>query len=298
MRKGIIFLFLVFFAGCGVKKNPPKVVPPDINEVLKLAWEEYDNFSFSKAYALFDSAIVLDAFNPEGYFGKGWAATQILKLDDAISSFSFALILYNQRFDLPCFKEIIPEDSSSFWGIDSIIGRDTFWHINVRNKPLLSLTSISIKKGTKFVSPEIKDINDESALLRNFAPKTSDNLIDTIFINYYYFSVPQSVDEKVALSYGGLTFSYTGKENYTDAIITGRAVSKAVNSLDFPHPYPVINMTKLKATVAYAAFKMGYMGLCVRILSEIDDQFIPPPNPYDPDRWGEILEELKKFLGA
>jgi len=300
MKKIILFFaLLLIYLSCGVKKNPPEVIPPDIDKIIEEAWRKYNNGEFETAYALFDSAIVLNSYDPRGYFGKGWSATQILKLYDAISSFSFTLILYNQRFDNPYFKEIIPEDSISYWAIDSIknANKDTFWHIKVKNKPLLLPTSISIKRGTKFFTPEIKDVDDSTTLLLKYAPKVTDNLIDTIFINYYYYISPSQTPEKnVILSYAGLTTSYTAIESYKDAIIVGRTLMKTGQEVSFP--YPKITTEKIKAIVSYSAFKLGYMGLCVRILKEINPDFQPPNNPYDPDTWGIILDELKKYIGG
>jgi len=299
MKKAILFFILLILLGCGVKKNPPEVIPPDIESILEEAWKKYNNGEFENAYALFDSAIALNAYDPRGYFGKGWSATQILKLYDAISSFSFALILYGERFDNPYFKEIIPEDSFLYWGIDSIKNgdKDTFWHIKVKNRPLLLTTSITIKRGTKFLTPEIKDVDDSTALLLKCVPKTQDTLIDTIFINYYYYIPPsQTPQENVLLSYAGLTSSYVAIENYKDAIIVGRTLMNTGQEVNFP--YPQITTQKMKAIVSYSAFKLGYMGLCVRILKEINPDFVPPNNPYDPDNWGIILEELKKYIGG
>jgi tetratricopeptide (TPR) repeat protein len=305
MKKLVLFFVSLFiFLSCGVEKNPPVAPPPDINKIIEEGWKKYNNGEFETAYALFDSAIVLNSYDPRGYFGKGWSATQILKLEDAISSFSFTLILYGQRFDNPYFKEIIPEDSILYWKIDSIkpspgdtAKKDTFWHIKVKKKPLLLTTSISIKKGTKFFTPITKDVDDSTALLLKCAPNTQDALIDTMFINYYYYTFPsQTPNDTVLLSYAGLTSSYTGIESYKDAIIVGRTLMNTGQQISFP--YPEITTTKMKAIVSYSAFKLGYMGLCVRILKEINPDFVPPNNPYDPDNWGVILEELKKYIGG
>lgn len=306
MKKiGIFVLTLAFFIGCGVEKNPPKEVPPNINEIINLAWQKYDAGEFSDAYALFDSAITLDSYDPRGYYGKGWSATQLLKLNEAISSFSFTLILYGIRLEVPVFMERIPEDSTSYWMLDSIIvdsvsqKADTFWHIKVREKPLLALTSVSIKRGTKLVKPEVKDMDDSTVLFLGRMPVT-DTLIDTISINYYALNPslpPPGNDTSVA--YAGLVSSYAGNEDFVDAIIAGRALNKFTDSLNFPH-YPPIDIKKVNALVAYSAFKMGYMGLCVRTLEEIDPNFDFPDtlNPYDPDNYGIIFEELNKFLGG
>lgn len=298
----------MFFLSCGVESNPPKAKPPVPEDIVKEAWDKYDAGDFLTSYSLFDSAITLDAYYKEAYFGKAWAATQLAKLDEAISSYSFAIILYSmkydfERFDAPVFNEILPESDTLSWGIDSIIeGKIAIWHVNVKKPPLLCYSSVKIKKGTKYLEPEYHDIDYLRIFFKDsLYPDVTDTLEDTIFINYYSLVSPQpqdTVPENVYLSYIGLIGSYVAKEDYFSAIIAGNVLRLlADTALKFSH-YPYTDYTKSKALLAYAAFKTNLMGLCVQVLIELDPQWTPPADPYSPDAKSYILEKINQYLGG
>lgn len=311
MKKVIILPFIILFFACGVEKNkPPEPIPPSETYVQK-GWEEYRKGNFEYAYALFDTAIVLDAYNEEAYYGKGWASTQLSKVDDAISAYSFSIILWSikQGFgkpDVPFFNEIIAESETSYWAIDTLI-HDTLakWHIkpkkvNLPNSPLLSYSSVKIKKGTKYVEPSYYDLSDEFIyFLDSKFPRTNDTLEDTIFVNYYYLEKPQiEISKKVYLAYSGLLASNFMKEDYLGAFVAGNVVKHLGDTtLKFEY-YPYTNYIKSQAFLAYAAYKKNFMGFCVKVLQEIDPNWMPPSNPFDPDAKPYILEKIKEYIGG
>lgn len=310
MKKIIILPIIVIFLACGVEKNkPPEPIPPS-EEYVKKGWEEYKKGNFEYAYALFDTAIVLDAYNEEAYYGKGWASTQLSKVEDAISAYSFSIILWSMernfgRPDVPVFNEIISESETTYWGIDTLIS-DTLakWHIKPKNidplHPLLSYSSVKIKKGTKYVEPHYYDISDEYIYFFDSKfPNPNDTLVDTIFVNYYYLESPQvEVPTEVYLAYVGLLASYFMKEDYLSTFIAGNVVRHECDrSLKFEY-YPYTDYIKTQAFLAYAAYKKNFMGFCVKVLTELDPNWVPPVNPFDPDAKPYILEKIKQYIGG
>ncbi len=307
MMKKIALLFLVMLAfSCGVKENPPDVEPPVAPDILNEAWDKYDAGDFSGALTLFDSAITLDAFYEEAYFGKAWSATQLSKFDEAASAYSFTLILYSlkqgiERFDVPMFNEIFGEADTTLWGIDSMLGGgEAIWHVKVGNVPLLCYSSVKIKKGQKYVEPEYFDINDSLIFFKDtLYPDITDTLQDTFFLNYYYLKPPTgNVPENIYLSYAGLVGTYMANEDFLSAIVAGNVLRNlADTSLKFEH-YPYTDYEKSIALLAYTAYKINYMGFCVRVLVELDPSWTPPSDPFDPDAKSYILEKINQYLGS
>jgi tetratricopeptide (TPR) repeat protein len=307
MMKKIALLFLVVLAlSCGVKENPPDITPPVASDILNEAWDKYDEGDFSTALTLFDSAITLDAFYEEAYFGKAWTATQLSKFEDAASAYSFTLILYSlkqgiNRFDVPMFNETFAETDTNRWGIDSMIGGEAIWHVKVANTPLLCYSSIKIKKGQKYVEPEYFDISDSLIFLKDtLYPNTADTLVDTFFLNYYYLDSPTTptVPENIYLSYTGLVGTYVANEDFLSAIIAGNVLRNlADTSLKFTH-YPYTDYTRSIALLAYAAYKINFMNFCVQVIVELDPSWVPPSDPFDPDAKVHILEKINQYLGG
>jgi len=307
--KKVLLIILTIFIACGVEKKTPREPIPPSTDFVKKGWEEYKKGNFDYAYALFDTAVVLDAYNEEAYYGKGWASTQLSKIDDAISSFSFSIILYSMkgnfnRPDVPIFNEIIPESDTAHWGFVDTTGAKRRWYVKPKNinsnSPLLSYSSIKVKKGTKYVEPEYYDMDDEKIYLydENF-PNLSDTLEDTIFVNYYYLEKPQiEIPKNVLLSYSGLLASNFLKEDYLSSFVAGNVVKHlADTSLKFEY-YPNTNYKKTIGLLAYSAYKKNFMGFCVKILIKLDPGWIPPPDPFDPDAKPYILEKIKEYIGG
>lgn len=308
VRKSFLLSFVLFLIACGVKKNPPTVEHPLPSEICKQAWKKYDAGEFEEAYALFDSAITLDAFYQEAYYGKGWTSIQLSKFDDAISAYSFTLILYSfkknfERVDAPTFNEIFGEEDTWRWGIDSMLsGNLAIWHVKVGKVPLLGYSSVKIKKGSKFVEPTYFDINDSLIFFKDtLYPKVADPIKDTFFLNYYYLSYPSiSLPDTVYLSYLGLLGSYVAKESYLSAIIAGNVLRYlASRTLKFDH-YPYTTYEKGQALLAYVAFKMDFMNFCVNVLEQLDPSWNFPDtlDPRDPDCKEIILDKINEYLGG
>ena len=311
MRKITILSFVILFFACGVEKNkPPQPLPPS-EDYVKKGWEEYKKGNFEYAYALFDTAVVLDAYNEEAYYGKGWASTQLSKVDDAISAFSFSIILWSiergfGKPDVPIFNEIIAEAETTYWGIDTLLS-DTLaiWHIKPKkvslpNSPLLSYSSVKIKKGTKYVEPSYYDMDDEHIYFRDSKfPKSNDTIQDTMFVNYYYLEKPQvEIPRDVYLAYTGLLSSYFMKEEYLGVFVAGNVIKHQCDaSLEFGY-YPYMNYIKTLAFLAYSAYKKNFMGFCVKVLLNLDPNWTPPADPFDPDAKPYILEKIKEYIGG
>ena len=305
MKKILLSALVVFpfVLGCGVERGGPIPPVPDPQGVLEQAWQTYDNMDFENAFALFDSVIRLDNTLAEAHLGYAWAAVETDRLTEAQSGFSFAIILSGGSMITPVFNEIIaPTDTDRYEVFEDPYTGDTLTRVKPLQQPLLGLASASIR----YTEQPLYAFDDSTFVLK--AKLLEDTLThtlflaDTLFLNYYvYYSEGDYGDQEWVNLFAHVgnavaTLDVEGK-NLMNTVVYGNAALHHGIAEPFAH-YPNMDERAVRLLLAQAYFRMNLMENCVRELKIVDPDWTFDGNPYDPDNFPLILEELENLLNG
>ncbi len=308
MKRILLALGIVFLAaGCGVEKGGPIPPVPDATVVLQQAWNRYDALDFDAAYTLFDSVIRLDNTMAEAHLGFGWAAVQTDQLTEAQSGFSFAIILSGGAMITPIFNETVaPTDTQRYRVVfltlpGDTTPSDTFVVVKTAHAPVLGLSSASIN----YTEQPLRAFDDTSFTLKAALSELdtfSHRLVlsDTLFLNYYvYYSGVDFGDEEWVNLFAHVgnavsTLDVEGK-NLMNTVVYARAALAHGVVDSFAH-YPYVGEREVRLLLAQAYLRLNLMENCVQELKNVDPTWDFNGDPFDPDNYPLILEELEKLL--
>lgn len=295
----VMTLGILMFA-CGVKENPPDYVLPDIDDLLTQAWDKYKAGEFSSAYELFDSVITLAPKDARGYYGKGWSAIPLGKNDIAISSFSFVGVIKDISTEEFVLEKIPADDTSHVKIVDSATGK---WilipYSSSHSQPIVGYSRLVLfyTQAGSYLSLTPKHFSDTAFEFESKPfPSFDTSYVDTVILQYNIYAEPDSFPDIILYSMVGSVGSAFSSGDYLTAMKLAKELLKA-HPADFQFEYyPYTTSRDVKLLWAIAAFESEFYKICVEILQELDPEWTPPSDPFNPDSWREILEEIEKLL--
>ncbi len=315
--------------GCGVQNR--QVPPPvDLAKLLSRSWSSYDSLNFDAAIARFDSVLNLDATESQAYFGKGMALGFKNKFPQAHNFLNLAIFAEGQSAILFAPSDTFTYDTTN---IDSVTG---WYNITVpsERQPILYPDKVSYKIFHSFlllvrdtIVDSVYEKSDtgttkDDGVIRHFSntsiyidpltlPSPEDVALDSaevidsvlsvdiqalLFGRYYYLNSAISYStEYPVFAYGANGAAYLAEGDYASAIRTARAAVLLLDTFAIDH-YPYFTRENIQLIDAYASFRSGLVTRCVDILTEIDPNWTPPPDPEDVGSHPYILEELELLV--
>lgn len=326
-RRFLAFLLMggLFLAvGCGVREHE---VPeaPTVDELLEEAWQKYrTEADFEGAWEIFDSVIVVDAYQAEAHLGAGFCAAQVRDYTSAFGSFALASLLTTPLFEDTILSEYL--DTTALTDPVEILV-DTSWDpVDVRWRyrlrypydSILGIEEFTVAGVTQHVEAYSADENGNTWIYVNGpAPfvGTGDTLLEfKVRVKKWLGGVDPSFEAWYSV-YGCATAYMV----YGDEYETGTAYSKCawltVSTLDtsgipdrVSKSIPVPSQERLGYLLAYHYFKGGYYPNAVAVLHQLDPSWpsatwdINEYNDYiwamSPVNLSKIVEKINSGLGG
>jgi len=311
----ILILLLLLLLGCEEKYDDPLgPYPADeegvIQRFIKEGWEAYNDGDYDLAFARFDSAVRIDAGNPEIYVGLGFTNMQLgseeeARYDMAISSFGFVPTLEGGS------PIIEVDDGFIYWGFGTPDSALFGLGVDPDNTPILGVLEpiVNFVPGSLSTAPEqelevmritentiVTEVTKEGGEL--YIPQPG----DSFEIDYAYFD--GEVSPTLALAFAGYsqTAQIVGKgnpEELLDAIIYAKVVLEeygeygSLRAVIPSYIDPDITSRNVRILLAQSYFYYGYLYNCMWELWILDPTLIDYFDPDSPTFERDLQEKLE-----